>query len=309
MKNWNFEMLQPAHGGVTEGPAWDGSGLLFTRIQQSRIMRYDPAGGPLRLPLRLPAPPRARNTAALSSSAVTWNTRITLTRPSRDSQYPATYVLVSRRLGAITMIHDLRYALRALARNPAFAIPAIVATALGVGATTAVFSVVDRILFRALPYAREERLVSAGMMAPLDSNEFMFASEYFELRRDPGPFEAVTSFQAGALACDLTEQNPLRLRCLRIEANFLPVFGISPLLGRTFTAEEDRPNGPRVAMISHGLWRSRFAGDPNVTGRTIPIDGAAGPGPLPTRAMSALPSTLKSATATSAAYGFWLSTA
>ena len=78
MKNWNFEMLQPAHGGVTEGPAWDGSGLLFTRIQQSRIMRYDPAGGPLRLPLRLPAPPRARNTAALSSSAATWNTRIAL---------------------------------------------------------------------------------------------------------------------------------------------------------------------------------------------------------------------------------------
>jgi len=174
-------------------------------------------------------------------------------------------------------IRDARYALRGFARNPAFALTAIIAAALGVGATTAVFSVIDRILFRALPYTDESRLVSAGMMAPLDTNEFMFASEYFDLRHNPGPFEAVTSFQAGTLACDLTEHNPLRLRCLRVEANFLRRLGISPLIGRTFTAEEDRPNGPRVVMISYGLWRSRFPGDPNVVGRTLPIDGATTP--------------------------------
>jgi predicted permease len=113
------------------------------------------------------------------------------------------------------------------------------------------------------------------MMAPLDTNEFMFASEYFDLRRNPGPFEEVTAFQAGEFDCDVTEQNPARLRCLRFESNFLHTLGMTPLLGRSFSAEEDRPNGPRVAMITYGLWRSRFAGDAQVVGRTIPLDGAA----------------------------------
>ena len=93
-------------------------------------------------------------------------------------------------------IQDARYALR----NPALALTAIIAAALGIGATTAVFSVIDRILFRALPYTRKPSCV-AGIIAPLDSNEFVFASEYFDLRHNPGPLEAVTSFQAGMLAC------------------------------------------------------------------------------------------------------------
>jgi predicted permease len=136
-----------------------------------------------------------------------------------------------------------------------------------------VFSAVDRILFRALPYADEDRLVSAGMMAPLDTNEFLFAEPYFDLRRHPGPFQEVTAFQAGTIDTDLTEGNPRLLHALRIEANFLQVFGIRPLAGRTFTREEDRPGGPRVAMISYGLWRSRFAADPQVVGRTLMLDG------------------------------------
>jgi predicted permease len=173
------------------------------------------------------------------------------------------------------VIYDLRYAIRGLFRNPFFAIAAIAAAALGVGATTTVFSVVDRILFRSLPYVNEERLVSAGMMAPLDTNEFMFASEYFDLRRNPGPFDEVTAFQAGSFDCDVTDRNPARLHCLRFESNFVHALGMSPLLGRSFSADEDQPNGPRVAMITYGLWRSRFAADPHVLGRTIPLDGAA----------------------------------
>jgi len=173
-----------------------------------------------------------------------------------------------------TSWQDARYALRGLIRNPAFSLTAIVAGALGIGATTAVFTAVDRILFRGLPYAFEDRLVSVGMMAPLDTNEFLFAEPYSQLRRNLGPFEAVTAFQAGAFAVDLTESNPVRLRALRLENNFLAVFGIRPIAGRAFTPEEDRPNGPSVAMISNGLWRSRFAGDPAALGRTLLLDGA-----------------------------------
>ena len=180
-------------------------------------------------------------------------------------------------------LQDLRYALRGLRRNPGFTLTAVVAVALAIGATTAVFSAVDRILFRPLPYRDETRLVSAGIMAPLDSNEFMLADAYFDLRRNPGPFASVTSFQAGAIACDLTEQSPLRMRCLRVESNFLDTLGVRMAAGRPFTAEEDRPNGPRVAMISYGLWRSRFAADPAAVGKTLNIDGA------PTRVVGVLP--------------------
>src|SRR5882724_2042656 len=174
-----------------------------------------------------------------------------------------------------SFLFDARVAVRGLIRRPALALTAILAASLGVGTTTAVFSVVDRILFRPLPYANQERLVSVGLTAPLDTSEFMFADAYFDLRRNPGPLEEVTSFQAGSNPCDLNEQNPVRLRCLRLERNFMETFGMMPVEGRFFTREEDLPNGPRVAVISYGLWQSRFVGDANVIGRTIPLDGAA----------------------------------
>ena len=122
-------------------------------------------------------------------------------------------------------LQDLRYALRGLRRNPGFTLTAVMAAAIAIGATTAVFSAIDRILFRPLPYRDEARLVSAGMIAPLDTNEFLLADAYFDLRRNPGPFAAVTSFQAGTIACDLTEDSPLRMQCLRVEANFLDTLG------------------------------------------------------------------------------------
>ncbi|MDE3166882.1 MAG: ABC transporter permease, partial [Acidobacteriota bacterium] len=171
------------------------------------------------------------------------------------------------------LLGDVRYGMRGLRRRPGFALAAILAAALGIGASTAVFSAVDRILFRPLPYRDEARLVSVGIMAPLDSSEFLLAEGYFDLRRHPGPLAEVTSFQAGNFACDLTEDHPLRMHCLRAEANFLGTLGVAPALGRGFTAEQDRPHGPAVAMISYGLWSSRFARDPGVAGRTLQVDG------------------------------------
>jgi len=172
-----------------------------------------------------------------------------------------------------TTWQDARYAVRGLMRNPAFSLTAILAAALGIGATSAVFSAVDRILFRGLPYTTADRLVSVGMMAPLDTNEFLLAEPYFELRHNPGPLEEVSAFQAGEIPTDLTDSNPVRLRALRLEANFLSLFGIRPLVGRTFTRQEDVPGGPNVVMISYGLWRSHFAGDPRAVGRTLSLDG------------------------------------
>jgi hypothetical protein len=168
-----------------------------------------------------------------------------------------------------SLTQDLRYGVRGFARNPMFTLTAVFAAALGIGASTAVFSAVDRILFRSLPYPGEDRLVSAGIMAPLDTSEFLFAGAYLDWRRQQTPFESITSFTAGVADCDLTENNPARLGCASVEANFLPTLGLSPFLGRNFTEREDRPNGPKVALISYGLWQGRFARDPGVVGKSI----------------------------------------
>ena len=170
---------------------------------------------------------------------------------------------------------DFRHALRGMRRNPAYTVAAILAAAIGIGASAAVFSAVDRVLFRPLPYPDEARLVSVGMLAPLDTTEFFLADAYIDLRHHPGPFAEVSAFQAGASACDLTEASPLRLNCMRVEKNFLETLGVRPIVGRSFTREEDLPNGPHVALISYGLWRARFGGDPRVAGRTLSLDGVS----------------------------------
>ncbi len=170
------------------------------------------------------------------------------------------------------LAQDLRFAVRGLGKRPGFAMVAILTLALGIGSTTAVFSVVDRILFRSLPYPHDERLVSFGDKAPFEPNEFVLGPDYVDWRKAQTPFESVTSFVPGGADCDLTEQNPFRLKCALVEATFLPTFEIQPFLGRNFTSDEDRPNAPRVALISYGLWRSRFASDRNLPGRTISLD-------------------------------------
>ncbi|MFB3920472.1 MAG: ABC transporter permease [Terriglobia bacterium] len=172
-----------------------------------------------------------------------------------------------------TLLQDLRFGLRMLVKNPGFTAVAVITLALGIGATTAVFSVADRILFRSLPYPASERLVSVGFVAPIEPNEFMLGTDYLEWRAHQAPFESFTSMQPGVADCDLTDQNPVRLSCARVEASFLTTFGVSPLLGRNFIRDEDRPNAPKVALLAHGLWRSRFGGDPRVVGKAISLDG------------------------------------
>ena len=168
---------------------------------------------------------------------------------------------------------DIRYGLRVLAKRPAFTLVAVLTLALGIGATSAVFSVVDRILFRSLPYPHDDRLVVFGLFAPIEPREFMLAKDYIEWRNVQTPFEATTTLTPGGADCDLTERNPARLSCALVESTFLPTFGIEPVLGRNFTKEEDRPNAARVALITFGLWRSRFASDPRIVGASISVDG------------------------------------
>src|SRR2546423_1180155 len=171
------------------------------------------------------------------------------------------------------LVQDLRFALRMLAKKPGFALVAVLTLAVGIGSTSAVFSVVDRILFRSLPYPQDDRLVSFGVMAPFDSREFMLGPDFVEWRARQTAFESLTAVEPGSIDCDLTEKNPVRLSCGQVDAAFLPTFRMPPLLGRNFTHDEDRPNAPRVALLSYGLWRSRFAADPQIVGKALSLDG------------------------------------
>lgn len=173
-----------------------------------------------------------------------------------------------------TALQDVRYALRGFRRNPLFTVTVIATLALGIGATTAVFSVVDPILFRSLPYAHADQLVSIGLVQSLERQEFMLGSFFFDWRDNQKPFVAITSEGAVSQECDLTERNPEQLNCARVFENFLPILGISPMLGRNFLPDEMRPNGPKVALITYGLWRSRFNCDPGILNKLMDIDGS-----------------------------------
>jgi predicted permease len=171
------------------------------------------------------------------------------------------------------LLQDVRYALRGFRRNPVFTVTVIATLALGIGATTAVFSVVDRILFRSLPYAHDDRIVSLGLVQSLEKQEFMLGGFFYEWRDNQRPFEAMASQGTMLHACDLVEANPAQLNCIQAQAGFLPLLGISPVLGRNFLPDEDRPNGPRVALISYGLWQDHYNRDAKILDRQIDLDG------------------------------------
>ncbi len=173
-----------------------------------------------------------------------------------------------------TLSQDARFTWRSWRRNPGFALTAILTLALGLGASTALFSALDRILFRGLSYPHADRLVSVGVIGPASPTEIMPEQVYWErFHPTPAPFESVTTILASGRPCDVTEQPAERLSCARVEANLLRVLGRSVLAGRDFTAQDDVRGAPRVALLRYGLWVRRFGKDPNAIGRTLNLDG------------------------------------
>jgi putative ABC transport system permease protein len=173
-----------------------------------------------------------------------------------------------------SVLQDLRYAWRSFERTPGPLWIGVAAMALGIGGTTAVFSVVDRLLFRDLPYAQPDRLVWFGMKAPISNNEFLLESAFYSFREHQQVLESMTSMSR-ASDCDLNQQNPLRLVCAQVAANFLPALGLKPHIGRNIAPEEDVPNGPRTALLAYGFWKRQYGGDAAVLGRNIIVDGRA----------------------------------
>ena len=167
---------------------------------------------------------------------------------------------------------DLRYAIRLLFREPIFTLVALVTLALGVGANSAIFAVVNAVLLRPLPYHDPDRLVLIEeTIAKLAPNGITVpAPDVVDFQRQTQAFESVAGFASRSM--DLTgDGQPQRIRVLRASAELLPLLGVAPAMGRTFTHDEDRP-GSGVMVIGDRLWRGRFAGDRAVVGRSVNLD-------------------------------------
>jgi predicted ribosomally synthesized peptide with SipW-like signal peptide len=132
---------------------------------------------------------------------------------------------------------DVRFGLRLLRKNPVFTCVAILTLALGIGATSAVFSAVDRILFRSLPYPQDSQLVSLGYKAPIEPGEFLAGLDFIAWRNAAVSFAQLTSMLPGSIDCDLTERDPVRMGCAHVDADFLPTLRVRPTLRRTFTKD------------------------------------------------------------------------
>ena len=172
---------------------------------------------------------------------------------------------------------DAWFTWRSWWRHPGFALGAILVLALGLGASTALFAALDRVLFRPLPYADPDRLVSVGRInVPLvyeGQTETLIDSFYAqEWETSPPPFQSVTTILGGAGQCQIAEDRPEDLRCLRVEHNLLPVLGVRVAIGRDFAPADDVRGTPPVALISHALWVRRFGADPRVVDRTLNLD-------------------------------------
>jgi predicted permease len=167
-----------------------------------------------------------------------------------------------------TLYQDLRYSLRNLAKSPLFTAVALLTLALGIGANTAIFSVVNAVLLRALPYADPDRLVTFIR----EGHSGQSSANFLDWKRDNHVFEnmgAVESWSPNLTGID----KPEHVSAMHITSDVLPVLGVKPILGRTFTPDEDRVGNDRKVVLSYGFWQRRFGGSKDVLSRTVEFNG------------------------------------
>jgi predicted permease len=193
-----------------------------------------------------------------------------------------------RRLGGITQVeeecremrrtdylenlwHDLRYTLRTFAKSPGFAVVIVLTLALSIGANSAIFSVINGVLLRPLPYPQADRIVriffSSDTYPKFPLNPF----DFLDFRHGNRSFESIAAFTRGDLQLSDSGQ-PVRLAAFRVTAGYFRVLGLRPARGREFNTKDELPGNGQVVILSDRVWRSRFAADPNIVGRKIILD-------------------------------------
>lgn len=172
------------------------------------------------------------------------------------------------------LLHDLKHSARFLWKNPGFTVVAVIALALGIGANSAIFTVVNAVLLKPLPYPEPERLVRVvrGYRGGGEGSSVSIP-KYVAWKRYGQVFESITAYDFAGPGINLgVSDRPEQVRGIHVTAEFFSVFGAQPLMGRIFNAQEDRPGGERVVVLHHGLWVRRFGSDPNIIGKTIKLN-------------------------------------
>src|SRR5262249_45232992 len=174
-----------------------------------------------------------------------------------------------------TLWQDLRYGMRALLKNPGFTLVSVITLGLGIGANTAIFSVVNAALLRRLPYDAT-RLVAVEAFNPQKEKRAYGASpaDFYDWQDQSRTFEQLAMYSGGGIGLKESERIEV-ISGARVTVNFFSTFGVRPMLGRAFVNEEGLLNGPRAGILSHRLWQRRYGGDPQIVGRTIKTDGGA----------------------------------
>ena len=167
---------------------------------------------------------------------------------------------------------DLRSAVRMVAKKPLFSLVAITTLALGIGANTAIFSVVNAVLLRALPYHKPEQLIMLSTMGSSGSRDGLSGPEVQDFRSQMHSLEDLTAFQSQSVNVTGTER-PDRVRGAFVSANYFRFFNLNPIVGRTFVDGEDQMGGPKIAVVNEKTWRERLNGDRNLEGKKLILNG------------------------------------
>ncbi|HEY3741068.1 MAG TPA: ABC transporter permease, partial [Bryobacteraceae bacterium] len=173
-----------------------------------------------------------------------------------------------------TLFQDLKHAFRLLRSAPSFAITAIAALALGIGANTAIFSVVNSVLLKPLPFPDADRIVQMMNSTPRGNFQGASITKYNAWRTQTSALEDVAAYDFGGPGINVGGgDRPEQAKGIHVSYEFFRLFGVPIRIGRAFTQEEDRPNGGKVVLISDGLWHRRYGADPNVIGKPILLGG------------------------------------
>jgi putative ABC transport system permease protein len=195
-------------------------------------------------------------------------------RPRLDRLADAIEIRAGDRRGVLMVadvIRDTRYAIRQLIKTPGFTVVAIATLALGIGATSAMFSVINGVLLRPMPYPEPERLVHVYEILPRFGRFSVAPATFLDLRKQHTQFEHLAAYQT--IGATLTDSGGSeRLTCSAASWEVFDALGVKPALGRGFSAEEDLPGKNRVVVVSHGMWQRRLGGDPVVIGRSITLN-------------------------------------
>src|SRR5262245_59871749 len=218
---------------------------------------------------------RYRETLLTEWDNLNWKTKLDLLRRSLGAFWDA-LLLQPKRLED-EMFQDLRFGLRMLLKHNGFTRIAILTLSLGVGANTAIFSIVNAVLLRRLPFAETERLLWFGGWAGNDKEQGVTPADFLDYREQCQSFTQIAASVSDGIPMNLSGGGePERIKGGNVTANYLDVFGVKPALGRTFVAEEGlevvNEGGDRVVVLSHALWRRRFGGDPAIINQTITLD-------------------------------------